>query len=194
MESPSMKKPRTATLLVFALAGGALVSALCPRSTYPADSLEFGVSDVERRLAETRMILQCAKGLITQEVIQGRQPLLDAAALFGALNRLSPDPRGLWVSDVDNSQWRFPAGTDEEKLCRQVVAWVSHRTLPDQADAVVARLAAEYRWELHTRGAIGLPDPAGLEPVQELLARVRKGLTESELQCLFGNPRQRGSR
>lgn len=188
-----MTKPPTATLLLLALTAGALVVALYPRPPLPAEPLWPGVSEGDRRLSETRMLRHFAKALIADEVIGGRRPLLEAAALFGALNRLPPEPLPLSVADVDPSLWRIPARTDEERLCRQVVAWVSHRTPRDQADAAVARLAAEYRWEVHAQGAIRLPDLASLEWPHELLARVRKSLSETERKCLFDNPRRSGS-
>jgi hypothetical protein len=193
MEWPLMIKPQTVALLVLGLAAGTLVTALYPHPPQLAEPLWPGVSGGDRRLSETRMLRCFAKALIADEVIGGRQPLLEAAALFGALNRLPPEPLPLSVADVEKSVWGIPSRTDEERLCRQVVAWVSHRMPRDQADAAVARLAAEYRWELHAQGAIRLPDPASLESPQELLARVRKGLREKERQNLFGNPRQGAS-
>jgi hypothetical protein len=61
--------------------------------------------------------------------------------------------------------------TDEERLCRQVVAWADRllwwEDSPARA-AVVARLEAEYRAERRRHGAVRLPDPAALGPIEEL--------------------------
>jgi hypothetical protein len=61
--------------------------------------------------------------------------------------------------------------TDEERLCRQVVGWADWLLQwedPPARVAVVDRLEAEYRAERRRHGAIRLPDPAALEPVEEL--------------------------
>jgi hypothetical protein len=84
---------------------------------------------------------------IVSDVIDGRRPLLEAAAAFQDLDRNSPD---LMVS--------YPGDTEGEKACQRVIAWVRARVetqagatgaeepteaSADPAAAVVARLQAE---------------------------------------------------
>jgi hypothetical protein len=110
-----------------------------------------------------------AKGRLTREVAAGRRPLLEAAALFRALDRRPPapaDPAGM------------PAGsagvlTAEARWCRQVLTWVAALPGPAApAEAVVARLEAEFA-ALRRRGPIRLPDPSRLESADSLLDHAR---------------------
>jgi hypothetical protein len=125
-----------------------------------------------------------AKQQLAREVVAGRRPLVEAAALFGALNRLPPAAAEPARADAYVSALRVPVRTDEERLCRQVVEWV-HRLLlreasPERADEVVARLEAEFLRERRAHGAVRLPDPATLEPVEDLLAQARAWIAEHE--------------
>jgi hypothetical protein len=123
---------------------------------------------------------------IARDVADGRRSLWEAAGLFRALNRLPPTvdhpPR-----DVRPT---IPADTEAGRLCRQVAAWVpaALHAEPDRAAAVVARLEAEFFAELRAHGAVRLPDPAELEPVEELLARTRAALAAAQRRALPGIP------
>ena len=117
-----------------------------------------------------------AKDLVAGEVAAGRRSLFEAAALFGALNRLPPEAMPLSLTDSKAGGPRLPARTDEARLCRQVIVWVPAvlKGWPaDEAKSVTARLEREFWEELRERGVIRLPDPHSLEPVEVLLARAR---------------------
>jgi hypothetical protein len=93
------------------------------------------------------------------------------------------------LTDLYPSRLRFPAHTDEERLCQQVVQWVSFELAdePDRREAAVARLEAEFKEALRKEGTVRLPDPLTLVPVQKLLAQARAELTERGVMC----PRRR---
>src|SRR5262249_815652 len=67
-----------------------------------------------------------AKQWLARAVADGRLSLLDAAALFGELNRFAPAAPDLAIEDRHACALRPPARTDAERLCRQVVQWVEH--------------------------------------------------------------------
>jgi hypothetical protein len=123
-----------------------------------------------------------AKELLTREVIAGRRSLFEAAALFGALNQLPP------------LAWASPgpaAGpTDEERLCRQVIARVAGALFerPAEAKAVTERLEAELSEELRKRGVIRLPCASSVGPVEELMARARVAYEAQRGTCALGPP------
>jgi hypothetical protein len=187
-----MKKPPTATLLVIAIAVASLVGALYPRPPAPGESLRDCESNADSLVTETQVLRIFAKGQIAREVQEGR-PLLEGAALFGALNRLLPEQPAPPASHFDNPHRGIPAHTAEDRLCRQVVAWVDRQMGPDGRDGTITRLAAEYRCELRTQGVIRLPDLTTLEPIQELLARARIGRADVQRKSLVGNRREGGS-
>src|SRR5262245_32853045 len=103
-----------------------------------------------------------AKDLVASEVAAGRRSLFEAAALFGALNRVPPQASALSLMDSKAGGPRVPARTDEERLCRQVIVWaptVLTGWPADEARSVTDRLEAEFWEELRERGVIRLPDP-----------------------------------
>jgi hypothetical protein len=131
-----------------------------------------------------------AKDVVAQEVIAGRRPLLAAAALFGELDRLPPEPADPWGQAGAADAPHIPGRTPAERLCRSVIAHVRaalRHEPPAVADAAVARASAEFFKELRAHGAIRLPDPATLEPVAELLARTRATLTDVQQKALSGH-------
>jgi hypothetical protein len=92
------------------------------------------------------------KRQITKEVIDDELSLVEAAALFGQLNRLSPA-----AHDPANGDWipaplTWPVATEEDRLCRQVYNWVSAelKDSPD-AEAVLWRLNREYMERLKSQ-------------------------------------------
>jgi hypothetical protein len=99
---------------------------------------------------------------------------VEAAALFGALNRLSPAVAEIPEAACRNAFIPIPARTAEERLCWQVACWVfaeQTRVWRGRVPAAVARLAAEFHQELRAHGQIRLPDPSTLEPVEAILGR-----------------------
>jgi hypothetical protein len=163
-------------LLALTLAGF-LAFALLGRPPGPeAPPPPAGEAEPLPEIVASRLI---AKGQIAEDVAAGRRSLVEAAALFGALNRLPP-----LAPDPALREWyppplRVPIRTDEERLCQQVADWVTRRFWekgPAREAEVVVRLEAEFREERRAHGAIRLPDPSALTPVQELLdaARARR--------------------
>jgi hypothetical protein len=174
-------------VLTLALAGSA-AAVVIRRATEPEEpdpSPWYEV--VEEQVSETPVLRILAKQHLVREVAGGRQPLLEAAALFRELNRLPP---ALHPADHPS----LAGHSEEELLCRQVIAYVAE---PDgdwpesAAEAAVARLEAELQEELRRHGAVRLPDPAGLPPAPELLEQTRARLTEAERRAFL--PARRGA-
>ena len=117
-----------------------------------------------------------AKQSIVRAVIDGRLSLLEAAALWGEVNRLLPGGPGLAFQDEHHNPSRPPLRTDEERLCRRVIDWIEtgpYAGSPSRAAEIVARLNAEFR-EWLRRGTNRLPDPSGLTPTAtELVEQAR---------------------
>jgi hypothetical protein len=136
-------------------------------------------SGAERQaLLEILALRIAAKSHIVDKVITGRLSLVQAAALFGALNRLPP--QSLKASPSDLSAFhRFPAHTDEERLCQQVVQWVGAELAHDEdrREATLVCLEAEFK-EGRKEGTVQLPDLLTLVSVQKLLEQVRKQPTD----------------
>ncbi len=111
----------------------------------------------------------CAKEVIARAIIDDEMSLTDAAALFGEVYRLIPDPPGLDFT-FDAPAAVGPPPADEERLCRRVIDWLKYR---NPGAEVMARLDAAYR-EWRREGTGHLPDPAGLVPSStELLKQAR---------------------
>jgi hypothetical protein len=174
-------------LLTLALAAStaAVVSRRAAEPEEPDPSLRDEVAD--EQVAEAVILRILTKQHLTSEVAAGRQPLLEAAALFRELNRLPP---ALHPADHPSLAGR----SEEDLLCRQVIAYVAE---PDgdwpesAAEAAVARLEAELQEELRRHGAIHLPDPAGLPSAPELLEHTRARMTEAERRMML--PARRGA-
>jgi len=130
---------------------------------------------------ETERLRIAVKEQITHDVFAGRRSLVEAAALFGELNRLPPAL--LDVADDHFSPLPVVDRTAEEYLCRQVVSWAD-RTLtkeaPDRAEEFTGRLVAEYQELRRRSGAVRLPDPSTLESAMDLLRDVRTRVTEQD--------------
>ena len=166
----------------------ALPVAFCRRAPGPdAPPGPARIEVLEEGQPETAALRVIAKEQIARAAAAGRRSLVESAALFGALNRLPPavaEPPPGWY----DSSLPIPADTEADRLCRQVVAWVrvALHDEPDRAAAAVARLEAEYFEELCERGAVRLPDPSSLTPVQELLEQARTGTTEPPRRAVPG--------
>jgi hypothetical protein len=126
--------------------------------------------------AGIRILRILAKSEVASDVAAGRCSLAEAAALFGELDRLEPPATDLArVSPYDS----LP--THEERLCRQVIAWVNVEKLRAglPADAAVARLEAELRG-LKEHGPIRLPDTANRDLIEDLFRHARALFAEKQ--------------
>jgi hypothetical protein len=124
-----------------------------------------------------------ARSLLARDAAAGRRTLLEAAALFRELNRRPPVVMPPAYADPNGPPLTIPLDTEEARLCRQVIlhAYYALRSVaPGRADAAVARLEAEFFAERRAHGAIRLPDPASLEPVEELLQQARAWIAQLE--------------
>jgi hypothetical protein len=93
-----------------------------------------------------------AKRRVTQELLDGRLTLFEAAALF---RRLNLEAGGALAR---------PEYTDAERVCRDVIAW-AHTELAQggdaaRADACADRLTEELRRHKAGHGKVVLPDPS----------------------------------
>jgi hypothetical protein len=162
----------------------AVAVVCCPRWPEPAEPDVPPQAEFFEALVPEAMALRIrAKHLIAREVAAGRRGLVEAAALFGALNRLPPKSVELPNLDAIDASLRLPKRTDAERLCWLVIAHVKavlNEEPPDRVAAVVARLEAEFWEELRRHGVLRLPDPSTLPSAQELLERAQKAMTETE--------------
>jgi hypothetical protein len=88
--------------------------------------------------------------------------LIEAAAVFRDLNELPGAPA---TTHLD----LFPGGTEEERLCRQVISWVEsdpQNGPTDRARALARKLEEELEARLRGPGFVGLParGPSRPEP------------------------------
>jgi hypothetical protein len=174
-------------LLTLALAGS--VAAVVGRRAAEPDQPDPCPWDqvADEQVPEAVILRILAKQHLTREVAAGRQPLLESAALFRELNRLPP---ALHPADHPS----LAGHSEEELLCRQVIAYVAARDgdWPESAaEAAVARLEAELLEELRRHGGVQLPDPAGLPWATDLLEQARATMTEAERWACF--PAHRGA-
>jgi hypothetical protein len=103
-------------------------------------------------LAVQRRILE--KERVAQELVDGRLTLFEAATIFRRLNAAPPRstaPLALY----------HPGDSEEERLCRHVIAWVRTRMVrrsPYLADVLASRLEEELSRHKARHGAVILPD------------------------------------
>jgi hypothetical protein len=168
-------------LLTLALVGAA--AAVIARRAVEPDP-PFSPSDELDRIAadrdiEVRMLRILAKRHIARETADGARSLVQAAALYRVLNSHPPAP-------VPATCPTLAERPEEERLCRQVIGYVSgyEGELPDAA-AAATRLELELQEELRRRGAIQLPDPAGLPSAEKLLEEARATMTQVERRACF---------
>jgi hypothetical protein len=138
-----------------------------------------------------------AKGLIARDVAAGRRSLVEAAALFRELDRLPPASIELARLDEVDASLPIPGQTEEERLCRHVLAYVRAALAggePDRAEAALTRLADEFFAERRVRGAIQLPAPDSGESVREVLARAREAFERSRWERRTGDATQEDSK
>jgi hypothetical protein len=133
-----------------------------------------------------------ARSLLALDAAAGRRTLLEAAALFRELNRRPPVTDPPAYADPNGPPLTIPLDTEEGRLCRQVIrhAYYALRSeAPGRADAAVARLEAAFFAELRAHGAVRLPDPSALEPVEDLLQQARAWIAEQERRAAGAGPR-----
>ena len=124
----------------------AATSLLIAAVSLALSSLKMENAAAQEPLAEPTQV--AAKGSLAAKVIDGKLPLFAAAAQFQSLNRVPPDT--------------MPGKTEEERLCRQVIQYVSRAVAADSSAApasdssVVERLEAELDTAL-ARGPLQLP-------------------------------------
>jgi hypothetical protein len=103
--------------------------------------------EIARRRSEARQ-------QVIQEVIEGRETLLGAAASLRAISATPPDCK-------PEHPRHFPGGSEEERLCREVIVRVTDEVKlrdPDRADSWAARLETELQEHLRAHnGAVVLP-------------------------------------
>jgi hypothetical protein len=171
----------------------ALPVVYCRRTPGPDGPAEPPVSEaLTAPPPETALLRLAAKLQLAREVADGRRTLWEAAALFRELDRLPPPPIELSRLDGVDQSLPIAGRTEAERYCRHVVAQVRAALRDDlgRVAAAAARLEAEFVAELRAHGAIRLPDPASLEPVEELLQQARAWIAEHEQRTGSG-PLQR---
>lgn len=105
---------------------------------FPVGSMGLPLDDHDRAIA--RRIRE--KGYVTDELLDGRLTLLEAAALFTRLDEKDPNYHGYVAS---------PGLSGEERSCREVIAWAHQRSRerpPRATNPVLAHL--EEEWHRHT--------------------------------------------
>jgi len=178
-------KRRPSLPLALALTG-ALAVVVARRSHAPVEpDPPSEAAALAAPLPETLVLRSAAKRRIALEVAAGRRSLVEAAALFGALNRVPPEPARL-SSYPSDPYPHLPRRTEEEWLCRQVISHAERVLVdrPAEAAAAVARLEAEFWDELRRHGVVRLPDDAGLPPARELLEQARTAMNATRRQSL----------
>jgi hypothetical protein len=173
-------------LLTLALIG-AVAAVVGQRAADPArphlsagDELDETVIEP---LSEVWPLRILAKRHIAREAAAGTRSLVQAATLFRKLNRHPPA-----VVPADHPS--LTGRTEDERLCWQVIGYVTNEEDWPEAATAAARLEAELQEELRRHGAVRLPDPAGLPSVPELLEQTRARLTEAERRVWL--PTRRG--
>ena len=133
-----------ALLLTLVALAAALLRPERPRDLSLEDDWKFPA--IARRIQE--------KDRIAGELIDGRLTLFEAAARFGRLNAEPPAPP-LALSLF------YPSDSEEERLCRQVIAWASRRlekSDPDRANDLAGACEEELRRHKERHGTVVLPD------------------------------------
>jgi hypothetical protein len=100
-----------------------------------------------------------AKNKVAEDVATGRLTLLEGAARFRDLNWLNPG------FNWERFRQTSPGVSDDERCCRQVLAYVAVvlRDRPNRGAAVRGRLEAELKGRLE-RGKLRLPRHAAPAP------------------------------
>jgi hypothetical protein len=156
-------QPGGARALLFvgmAVLAGAMTLALRDRWTgapqgHPSAAAEYREKARQKVRAYLRRVAR--KEQVVQEVLAGQLNLLEAAALFRALDHGPPEFHWDYFHD------RWPGDTDEERHCHEVIDCVGsvlRRAADSRDQEVCARLRAELVEHL-CRGTLHLPDLTG---------------------------------
>jgi hypothetical protein len=125
-----------------------------------ASSEEAREADLEQKSQETLLRIK-RKHRVAQELWAGRLTLLEAAALFRALDR---GPPAFNWEHFRNSR---PGNSDDERYCHVVIDWVyydaRHEMGPCKAEALRQGLDAQLREHLR-RGPVRLRQLSELPP------------------------------
>jgi hypothetical protein len=155
---------RPLELVGVAVLVGALALLACSLRDGEIHPGEPTVSSEEARLAEMEERLQAIaqrvkrRQRVTDELVAGRLTLLEAAALFRALDRAPP------AFNWDIFRLYTPGNSDDERHCHEVIAWV-YLTLrvTDQCKAEALRQDLDRQLGEHQR--LG---PLRLDEIREL--------------------------
>jgi hypothetical protein len=106
-------------------------------------ALDQAWADTLRRMEE--------KPALARSLAGGRLTLLEAAARFRDLDRGASD------FNVEEFRHTYPGASDDERHCREAIAWVREEVLPDapQAEAIAQCLEAELQYHID-RGTLCL--------------------------------------
>ncbi len=125
--------------------------------------MDLNISEMEvdqKSLSSLDARLATKKEIIFQ-VIEGRLPLLEAAARFAAVTTRSITPEKSADRRVDSNELAFSSrnfsrNLDDESICRTVIGWVhlALRDRPEQAEFVSNRLENELQTQLDRCGKI----------------------------------------
>ena len=142
----------------------------------PQEPVALAVESIDDESPEGRILGMMAKSEVASDVAAGRRSLAEAAALFGEVGRLE-----LSATDLARVSPYDSLPTHEERLCRQVIAWVDYQMFRAglQPAEVVARLEAELRL-LKERGPIRLPATATRVQIEDLLQHARARFAEEK--------------
>jgi hypothetical protein len=177
-------------LAVVSLVAGSLTVLLSETPPQRHEPLQPVFSDLNKKATNDALSLRIvAKSRIARNVVAGRFSLLQAAALFGALNKVPAQSAKLSVLDTQASRLGIRPRADEERLCRQVIDYVASELTgdPDRQAIAVAHLEAVFMDEMHRQGAIQLPDACCLISVEQLLEEAGAELSEQQQGVTAGH-------
>jgi hypothetical protein len=139
-------------------------------SSEPNEPVLPSIFEADRQVSEVVLLRTTAKYRIARDVIAGRLSFIEAATLFGQLNRVRPQDLG-WRLDSTEDR-------DEAALCRQVLTYVLRQLddEPDCREATVARLRAQFEEEQCKAREVGSPELLTSVSLEKLLAQAREEL------------------
>ncbi|HZT82744.1 MAG TPA: hypothetical protein VFA26_21115 [Gemmataceae bacterium] len=151
-----MKSISRPSLLVLLGAAAVIALALIGPRWLPGPEGASGQDEENVLDRQLRAVVQRLekKQQVIAALLGGRLSLLEAAARFRELNETP--------SELPNHSYRilFEGKSDEERLCRQVIAWAYNEaevSSPEGARAVRRRLEAELAEHLARHGTVVLP-------------------------------------
>jgi hypothetical protein len=122
-----------------------------PVGTGPDGPEETGRAEHLERLRGVLAWVVNERTVLLSDLLAGRSTLFETAAGFRAVQRVKDE----YVRPVP---FRFPGRTEEEQLCRQVIAHVEEQLRDEpEGPVVVARLEKELQEHLERYGTVRLP-------------------------------------